>query len=327
VRVLVTGGAGYVGSHAAKALALHGHDVVTLDNLSTGHAWAVKWGPLVPGDIGDRNLVRNVLDNHQPDAVLHFAGSAYVGESMTAPERYFRNNVIGGLSLLESIVSDGVRPFVFSSTCATYGTPDLLPISEETPQIPVNPYGASKVMIEQSLRWYGESHDLPWAALRYFNASGADEDGEIGEVHHPEPHLIPRTIAAANGRSGPLGVFGTDYPTRDGTAIRDYVHVTDLAIAHVVAIDRLREGMTSGGFNLGSGSGFSVLEVIEEVEALSGRTVPFTEEPRRPGDPAELVADASLAAKELGWEPRLASLEPIVASALQWATQELEETS
>jgi UDP-glucose-4-epimerase GalE len=318
VRVLVSGGAGYVGSHAARALAALGHDVVTLDNLSTGHGWAVKWGPLVVGDVGNTDLVRRVLDDYQPDAVLHFAGSAYVGESMVAPERYFRNNVTAGLAFIETIVADGVRPFVFSSTCATYGVPERLPIIESEPQTPVNPYGESKLMVEKALRWFGEVYGLPWVAVRYFNAAGADPDGELGEVHRPEPHLIPRALAAARG-SEPLGIFGTDYDTRDGTAVRDYVHVSDLATAHVLALDRLGRGMESGGVNLGAGVGSTVREVIDAVEEVTGRSVPVSEQPRRAGDPAELVADSSLAARELGWSPRLSALETIVGSAWAWS--------
>ena len=318
MRVLVTGGAGYVGSHAAKALALDGHEVITLDNLSTGHAWAVKWGPLVRGDVGDSQLVLQILDEYQPDAVVHFAGSAYVGESMTAPGRYFENNVTNSLRLLEAIVTDGARPFVFSSSCAVYGIPHVLPINEDAPQTPVNPYAESKLMVERALRWYGEIHGLPWAALRYFNAAGADEKGQLGELHAPEPHLIPRVIAAATGRSESVEIFGTDYPTRDGTAIRDYVHVSDLADAHVRTLARLETGMEIGGFNLGTGNGFTVLEVIVAVEAVAGLSVPNIEAPRRPGDPAELVADASRAATVIGWRPQSSSLESIVSSAWEW---------
>jgi UDP-glucose-4-epimerase GalE len=317
----VTGGAGYIGSHTAKLLAAAGYEVVVLDNLETGHDWAVKWGPLVKGNTGDPAVVRAVLADHQPDAVIHFAAHAYVGESMQRPEKYFRNNVAGTLSLLEAIHSDGVRPFVFSSTCATYGLPERVPIAETEPQVPVNPYGESKLMVEKSLRWLGEIHRLPWIALRYFNAAGADPDGELGEVHAPETHLIPRVIAAAAGASGPVGIYGTDYPTPDGTAVRDYIHVTDLAEAHVQALEHLAEGGESSAVNLGTGVGHSVRQVIDAVGDVSGIPVPVTEEPRRPGDPPQLVADPSRAGELLGWKPDHSELKKIVGTAWDWAAR------
>ncbi|NNF54541.1 MAG: UDP-glucose 4-epimerase GalE, partial [Acidimicrobiales bacterium] len=255
MRVLVTGGAGYIGSHTAKCLAQSGHEPIVLDDLSSGHTWAVKWGPLIKGSTGDRELVRTVLAHYQPDAIVHFAANAYVGESMQNPVKYFRNNVGNTMDLLEVILEDGVRPFVFSSTCSIYGIPTLVPISENAPQNPVSPYGESKLMVEQLLRWYGEIHGLPWAALRYFNAAGADPDGELGEVHDPEPHLIPRVLQAALGQLPGVELYGTDYPTPDGTAIRDYIHVTDLAEAHVRALHALSLHPGSMAVNLGTGRG------------------------------------------------------------------------
>lgn len=320
--VLVTGGAGYIGSHTAKLLASKGHDVVVLDNLDTGHEWAVRWGPLVVGDSGDREVVRAVLAAHQPDAVIHFAAHAYVGESMLSPEKYFRNNLIATLNLLEVLVSDGTRPFVFSSSCATYGLPSQVPITETENQEPVNPYGESKLMVEKALKWYGAIHHLPWAALRYFNAAGADSEGELGEVHDPETHLIPRAIAAATGSAGPLGVFGSDYPTPDGTAIRDYVHVTDLADAHLRALDLLVESGESSALNLGTGLGHSVREVVDAIEDTSGIPVPTVAEARRAGDPPQLVADPSKAREVLGWTPIHSDLGNIVATAWEWANRE-----
>lgn len=320
--VLVTGGAGYIGSHTAKLLASEGHEVVVLDNLDTGHEWTVKWGPLVVGDTGDPDVVRGVLAAHQPDAVIHFAAHAYVGESMLSPEKYFRNNLIATLNLLEVLASDGTRPFVFSSSCATYGLPNQVPIREMEKQEPVSPYGESKLMVEKALKWYGAIHRLPWAALRYFNAAGADAEGELGEVHDPETHLIPLAIAAATRSAGPLGLFGSDYPTPDGTAIRDYVHVTDLADAHLQALEYLVRGGESCALNLGTGIGHSVREVIRAVGETSSKSVPTAEEGRRVGDPPRLVADPSLAHEVLGWTPMHSDLENIVATAWEWANRD-----
>jgi UDP-glucose-4-epimerase GalE len=318
MRVLVTGGAGYIGSHTAKYLAGQGHEPIVLDDLTAGHAWAVKWGPLVEGHTGDRDLVRKILAEHQPEAVIHFAAHAYVGESMQNPAKYFHNNLVNALSLLEVLLEDGVRPFVFSSTCATYGVPGTVPIPEDEPQVPVNPYGESKLMVEKVLRWYGEIHGLPWAALRYFNAAGADPDGELGEVHDPETHLIPRVIQAALGELPEVGIFGTDYPTPDGTAVRDYIHVTDLADAHVRAIDVLAENGAPLQLNLGTGAGHSVREVVDMVEKVSGRSVPVREEPRRAGDPPVLVAAPARAGEALGWKAQHSDLEEIVQTAWEW---------
>jgi len=315
-RIFVAGGAGYIGSHTAKALARAGHDPITIDDLSTGNEWAVRWGRLIRGDIGDRELVERVLRSEQIDSILHFAACAYVGESMTDPQKYFRNNVVNSLSLLDAARAAGVRKIVFSSSCATYGEPQHLPLDETHPQLPVNPYGESKLFVEKAMRWYGAAYGLQWIALRYFNAAGADMDGEIGEMHQPETHLIPLVIEAA--RQGErLRIFGADYPTPDGTAIRDYIHVEDLAQAHILALKYLSRGGESGAFNLGTGRGYSVREVIAAVERCTEKKVAFTEEDRRAGDPAVLVAGAERARSVLGWQPGH-DLDSIVATAWAW---------
>jgi UDP-glucose-4-epimerase GalE len=320
VSVLIVGGAGYIGSQTAKRVAQAGLEPVVLDNLVHGHRWAVKWGPFVEGDLADGALLRNVLEDHQVTAVVHFAAYAYVGESVANPRKYYRNNVAGTLNLLDAMLDAGVRDIVFSSTCATYGDPVRVPIDEAHPQRPVNPYGDTKLAIERALHWYGRAHGLRFAALRYFNAAGADPDGEVGEDHDPETHLIPLAIEAALGGKA-LEIYGTDYPTPDGTAIRDYIHVQDLADAHVAALDRLRGGAPSLCVNLGTGRGHSVREVIAAVETVSGNQVPARESARRAGDPPELVADARLAADVLGWKARLPGLETIVAHAWRWRTR------
>jgi len=317
-RILVTGGAGYIGSHTCKALAGRGWTPVVLDDLDRGHRDAVRWGPLYAGDIADAGLLRRILREHDIRAIVHFAAYAYVGESMQEPEKYFLNNVAKSIAMLGTALAAGVRHVVFSSTCATYGEPEVIPIRETQPLRPVSPYGESKVGVERALHWLGAVHGLGWAALRYFNAAGADPDGDIGEEHRPEPHLVPRLIEAALGRLPEVEIFGTDYPTPDGTAIRDYIHVTDLADAHVAALEYLRRGGESLAVNLGTGSGHSVREVVAAVERRGGRRVPVRAAPRRPGDPPELVADASLARRVLGWSPRWSSLEQIVDTAWRW---------
>lgn len=317
-RVLVTGGAGYIGSHTCKALARAGYLPVTIDNFVYGHDWAVKWGPLEEGDIGDQEFVERVIREHHIEAVVHFAAYAYVGESMAEPAAYFRNNVINSLCLLETMQSCGVQNVVFSSTCATYGLPEEVPIGEEHPQRPVNPYGESKLFVERALHWKGQAHGLRSVALRYFNAAGADPDGEIGEDHDPETHLIPLAITAALERAPELRIFGNDYPTPDGTAVRDFVHVTDLASAHVKALDYLMRGGKSTALNLGTGTGHSVREVIAAVERAGNRRVPVREAPRRPGDPPLLIAAPSLAKLVLDWEPKLSDIDTIVSTALRW---------
>lgn len=318
MRVLVTGGAGYIGSQTSKLLMATGHEPVVLDNLSTGHRWAVRWGEYVEGDLADTAQVREALERHAIEAVIHFAASAYVGESMQNPRKYFHNNVTNTLKLLDAMLDAGVRYMVFSSSCATYGLPDRLPITEMEPQRPVNPYGESKLFVERVLRWYGEVYGLHWMALRYFNAAGADPDGEIGEIHDPETHLIPLVIQAALGQRSQLDVFGTDYPTADGTAVRDYIHVVDLARAHISALDHLSSGGDSMALNLGTGHGHSVKEVVQTVERVAQRPVPVREAPRRAGDPPALVADATRAAHVLGWTPGCSDLETVVTTAWRW---------
>jgi UDP-glucose-4-epimerase GalE len=317
--VLVTGGAGYIGSHAAKALHRAGIEPVVLDNLSRGQRDAVRWGPFVQADIGDQAAVRSALRKYSIDAVMHFAAFAYVGESMQAPGRYFSNNVGGTLQLLEAMREEQVKKIVFSSTCATYGHPVVIPISEEHEQRPVNPYGESKLMVERLLYWYGNIHGFASVILRYFNAAGADPEGELGECHEPEPHLIPLALSAAMGSRGALDIYGSDYPTPDGTAIRDYLDVTDLADAHLAALSYLEGGGASDVFNLGTGMGCSVRQVVKMVEQVAGRTVPVRECPRRAGDPASLIAEASKAARVLGWRPKRSSLEQIIGTAWEWS--------
>jgi UDP-arabinose 4-epimerase len=317
-RVLVTGGAGYIGSCAAARLAEGGVEPVVFDNLTTGHRDNVRWGPLIVGDLRDVELLRSTMRAYAIEAVVHFAASAYVGESMQAPTKYFRNNVIGSLSLLEAIQAEGVRAIVLSSTCATYGVPERVPITEAHPQHPVNPYGESKLFVEKALRWYGEIHGTSWVALRYFNVAGADAAHRLGERHEPETHLIPLVIEAALGRRQQVEIFGADYATPDGTGVRDYVHVADLAEAHVAALRYLLHGGESRALNLGTGLGHSVREVIDAVRGVSGSEFSVQYHPRRPGDPPVLVADAGLARKTLGWEPRFTSIEEIVGSALAW---------
>jgi UDP-glucose-4-epimerase GalE len=319
--ILVTGGAGYVGSHACKALAGAGYRPVVYDNLSRGHREAVRWGPLVAADLHDRARLVEAMRSHRVAAVMHFAAFAYVGESMTEPELYYRNNVGGTLALLAAMREAGVETIVFSSTCAVYGIPDRVPIRETTATAPLNPYGETKLAIERVLHWYGAAYGLRYAALRYFNAAGGDPDREIGEDHEPETHLIPLVLRAALGRGDPLQIFGSDYPTPDGTAIRDYIHVSDLADAHVRALGHLAAGGAGGALNLGTGSGHSVREVVAAVERIAGCPVPRHEAARRPGDPAELVADPTLAQTRLGWQPRLSDLDTIIRTALAWETR------
>jgi UDP-arabinose 4-epimerase len=324
LNVLVTGGAGYIGSHTCKALAAAGYVPVAFDNLSTGHDWAVKWGPLLVADIADRARVKRVVKEFGIKAVIHFAAYAYVGESVRQPQKYFDNNVTKTLALLDTLLEAGVRKFVLSSSCATYGMPRTLPISETHPQEPVNPYGASKLFVEKILHWYEMAHGLRHMNLRYFNAAGADPDGEIGEDHDPETHVIPLVIAAAEGRTPSFEIFGTDYETLDGTAVRDYVHVCDLARAHVHALDYLFDGGQSTSVNLGSGRGHSIRDVISTVEAISGRAVPFSEGPRRTGDPPTLIADPQLGQTLLRWAPNKSDLQTIVRTAWQWHERSLE---
>jgi len=313
--VLVVGGAGYIGSHAARALRRSGYEVILYDNLSTGHQRLAQGFELVVGDIADERKLRPALA--RADAVMHFAAHAYVGESVQNPRKYFRNNVEAALGLLNAALDTGIRRFVFSSSCAVYGVPEKIPITEETPREPVNPYGATKLFFERALEAYSRAYGLRSASLRYFNAAGADESGEIGELHDPETHLIPLTLAAAAPGNAQLQVFGSDYPTPDGTCIRDYIHVNDLAEAHVRALQHLEKGGNSLALNLGTGQGHSVLEVIRAAEAATGHPVRHTLGPRRAGDPPVLVAAVEQSRKVLGWKATR-TLAEIVSSAWVW---------
>ena len=317
-RILVTGGAGYIGAHAVQLLLEQGHDVVVVDNLSKGHRHNVPAGRLYVMNIADTGPLAELMRQRRTEAVIHFAAFIAVGESMREPERYFANNVGGSLSLLAAMVQSGVRHMVFSSTAAVYGNPHTTPILETFPIQPVSPYGESKVMVERLLRWFDEIHRLTSVSLRYFNASGADPQGRLGEQHDPETHLIPLLLRAIlTGR--PITVFGTDYDTPDGTCIRDYIHVNDLAQAHILALDYLMAGGASDAFNIGTGTGHTVMEVIRVVEEVTGRKVPFQAGPRREGDAPSLVASADRLRERLGWQPRYADLRTIVEHAWNFA--------
>ena len=318
MNILVTGGAGYIGSHACKALAEAGYTPVSYDNLVYGHRWAVRWGPLEEGDINDRARLDVVLAQYQPAAVMHFAAYAYVGESVQEPGKYYRNNVAGTLTLLEALRDHSISRIIFSSTCATYGVPERTPIGEQHPLRPINPYGASKLMIERMLTDFDTAHGLKSIALRYFNAAGADPDAEIGEAHDPETHLIPLVLDAAAGMRPAITIHGDDYATPDGTCIRDYIHVTDLAQAHVLALQALERGAESTVYNLGNGQGFSVRQVIDRAEADTGKPIPVAIGPRRPGDPPRLVGDATRIRRDLGWQPQYADLDTILSTAWRW---------
>lgn len=313
--ILVVGGAGYIGSHVARALRRSGYEVVLYDNLSTGFRRLAQGFELVEGDIADEATLRPVLA--RVDAVMHFAAHAYVGESVENPRKYFQNNVVAALSLLNSVLDAGIRRFVFSSTCAIYGIPEKVPITEEAAREPVNPYGATKLFFENALEGYSRAYGLRSARLRYFNAAGADESGEIGELHEPETHLIPLTLAASTEHGPELQIYGSDYPTADGTCLRDYIHVNDLAEAHVRALQYLEEGGDSLAINLGTGRGHSVLEVIQAAESATGRPVRRKIGPRRPGDPPVLVADPAKAQKVLGWTAKR-DFADIVSTAWAW---------
>jgi len=315
VVVLVIGGAGYIGSHAARALKRAGHDVIIFDNLCTGYECLAAGFELVKGDMLDSAALARVLP--RTDAIMHFAAHAYVGESVTNPKKYFRNNVEGGLSLLNAALDAGVKKVIFSSTCAVYGEPAKVPIEENIPRQPVNPYGVSKLFFEQALEAYDRAYKFRYASLRYFNAAGADESGEIGELHDPETHLIPLALRAAAGLGPELQVFGSDYPTPDGTCIRDYIHVNDLADAHVKAVEYLSAGKESIALNLGTGSGYSVQQVISAVEEVTGKRVPRKMVPRRPGDPPALVANPGKAHSVLQWKASR-DLRDIVSTAWNW---------
>jgi UDP-glucose 4-epimerase len=315
--VLVTGGAGYIGSVAVEDLTARGEEVVVLDNLVYGHREAVADNiPFYHGDIGDKSLVRKIVNEHNIDACMHYSAYAYVGESVEQPAKYYENNYVATLHLLDALREAGVNRFIFSSTCATYGVPLYVPIDEKHPQWPINPYGWSKLMVERTLSSYDQAYGLKYAALRYFNAAGATE--RCGEDHEPETHLIPLVLKAAMGKIANVKVFGTDYDTPDGTAVRDYIHISDLSSAHLLALDRLRSGKDSQFINLGNGNGYSVKQVIDTARKVTGKDVPFEDAPRRAGDPPQLVGDSSKAREVLGWKPQFPELEKIIKSAWKW---------
>ena len=317
MRILVTGGAGYIGSHAVRLFLARGHDVYVFDNLSLGHRAAVPAERLLVGDLTETQRLDQILLEKRIEAVVHFAAFTYVGESVKEPGKYYQNNLINTLNLLECLRRHRIGKFVFSSTAATYGTPQRVPITEDEPQLPINPYGQGKLAVERALADYARAYQWSYAALRYFNASGASPDGSIGEDHDPETHLIPLVIYAAMGKKPCIEIFGTDYPTPDGTCIRDYIHVDDLAEAHLLALERLEPGKELK-YNLGIGKGYSVREVIRAVEQVTGKPVSVKEGARREGDPAVLVASSDKIQRELGWKPRYAELKPIVETAWNW---------
>lgn len=319
--ILVTGGAGYIGSHAVKELLRRGYDLITVDNLSTGHRDAVRGGVFVQVDLRDLDALREIFSSHRIDAVMHFAASCYVGESVRKPMKYYENNVLNGLNLLAAMLEANVKYIIFSSSAAVYGNPLELPIPEDHPQIPINPYGQTKSLFEDILRSHERIQGIRFVSLRYFNAAGCDPDGELGEDHNPETHLIPLVLDAALGHIPQVEIYGEDYRTRDGTCVRDFIHVADLADAHIRCLEHLAMGGASAAYNVGTGSGYSVREVIKAAERICKRAVPFRNSPRRPGDPPELVASAVRIKRELGWSPRHSTLEEILETAWTWRKQ------
>lgn len=324
MRILVVGGAGYIGSHMVKMLLDTGHDVITLDNLSSGHRDAVLGGIFIEGDLSDIACLNRLFEQYYPEAVMHFASFIQVGESVRKPDIYYRNNVTNTLNLLDAMLKYDVKKFIFSSTAAVFGEPDYVPIDEAHPNRPLNPYGRSKWMIEQVLADYDRAFEFRSVSLRYFNAAGADPEGQLGERHDPETHLIPLILQAASGRRENMHVFGRDYDTPDGTCIRDYIHIMDLCAAHLAALEYLNQDGATDCFNLGNGSGFSVQEVIDAVQKISGKKVTVLDGPRREGDPARLVADAKRAKTVLSWQPKFTELETIVSHAWQWELKQLD---
>ncbi len=316
--ILVVGGAGYIGSHTNKELNRRGYQTLIYDNLVYGHKESVKWGKLEVGDLAEEEHLERIFQENPIDAVLHFAAYAYVGESVAKPAKYYKNNVCNTIQLLDIMRKYQVNHIIFSSTCATYGVPDKMPITEDMPQKPVNPYGATKWMVERILEDYRKAYGINYCCLRYFNAAGADPEGELGESHMPETHLIPLILDAASGKRESISIFGTDYPTKDGTCIRDYIHVSDLADAHIQALEYLIKGGESSCFNLGNGNGDSVQHVIEVAKQVTGRKIKVKEEKRRAGDPPILIGSAKKAAKILGWEPKYAEIETIMEHAWRW---------
>ena len=316
--ILVTGGAGYIGSHCVAALLDRGADVVVVDDLSKGHRQAVKGGRLYIGDVADQHFLDGVFSRENVEAVIHFAAYSLVGESMSIPDEYFRNNVTAGLTLIRTMVAHKVPYLVFSSTAATFGEPVRTPIEEDDPQVPTNPYGESKLIVEKMLKWCDRAYGLKYCALRYFNVAGARADGSIGEDHRPETHLIPLILSVAQGKRDSLKLFGTDYPTPDGSCVRDYIHVEDLIDAHMLALEYLKRENTSNAFNLGNGTGFSNRQIIDAARRVTGHPIPVVEEGRRPGDPAVLIASSKKAMDMLGWQPKYTNVEGIIRTAWNW---------
>ncbi|MCP4351367.1 MAG: UDP-glucose 4-epimerase GalE [Desulfobacterales bacterium] len=316
--ILIVGGAGYIGSHMCNYLRKHGYQPVVFDNLIYGHREAVKRGPFIEGSIADSVLLRQTFSKYRIEGVMHFAGFCYVGESVTEPGKYYVNNVANTLNLLQIMVEHNVSNFIFSSSCATYGEPVEIPITEDHPQNPVNPYGRTKLMVENILDDFKNAYGLKYVSLRYFNAAGADPDGETGEDHVPETHLIPLILQTALGKRESVSIFGNDYPTRDGTCIRDYIHIDDLAQAHLLALESLLNGSSGGVYNLGNGNGYSVKEVIETACDITGRSIPSKIAKRRSGDPAVLIGSSDKAVKELGWNPRFNDIRTIIETAWKW---------
>ncbi|MGB9937155.1 MAG: UDP-glucose 4-epimerase GalE [Methanobacterium sp.] len=316
--ILIVGGAGYIGSHLNKEICNKGYETVVFDNLSYGHEDFVKWGIFEPGDLGNIEEIRRVFKKYPIEAVMHFAAFTYVGESVENPQKYYINNVKNTLNLLQVMLEEGVNHFVFSSTCATYGNPIEIPITETHPQNPINPYGRGKLIVEQVLKDYSDAYGLKYASLRYFNAAGADPDCEIGELHNPETHLIPLVLDAASGEREDIKIFGNDYDTPDGTCIRDYIHVTDLADAHILALQYLQNGGKSEVFNLGNGNGFSVKEVIETARKITGNEIREVAVERRSGDPPTLIGSSKKAIEMLGWNPKYHDLDSIIETAWKW---------
>ena len=325
MKILVVGGAGYIGSHMVKQLAKAGNDVITLDNLSYGYRDSVKYGEFVEGNLGDDKVLNSIFKSNNIDAVMHFAGFIQVGESVIKPSMYYHNNVANTFTLLDAMLRHDVKNFIFSSTAAIFGEPEYTPIDEKHNKQPINPYGHSKLMIEQVLEDYDKAYDLRSTCLRYFNAAGADPGGELGERHVPETHLIPLILQAASGRREDIKVFGDDYATDDGTCVRDYIHINDLCEAHSLALQDMIRKDQSARYNLGNGKGFSVKQVIDVAKDVSGNDFKVTIEPRRAGDPAVLVADATLAKQQLNWQPKFAELKDIVQTAWRWETEFLSK--
>ncbi|NTV13785.1 MAG: UDP-glucose 4-epimerase GalE [Desulfobulbaceae bacterium] len=318
MKILVCGGAGYIGSHMCKMLARHGYEVTVFDNLSTGHREACQWGDFVAGDLLAPQTLQALFATSGFKAVMHFSARSLVGESVANPALYYMNNVVGTLNLLEAMRIHGVKDFVFSSSASTFGNPRQEMIDETHPQIPINPYGETKLIVERALAYYAQAHGLNSVSLRYFNAAGADPEGNIGESHHPETHLIPNVLKAALSEGRRLKLFGNDYPTQDGTCVRDYIHINDLCQAHLLGLKYLADHPGAHGFNLGNGRGFSILDIIRTAAEVTGREIPYDLEARRPGDPASLVADSRKAREVLGWQPRQAEIGDIVRSAWEW---------